>query len=162
MFAFGCFFRMEYYLSIRDIQTLGMLACVLTHNAVPDSFKPQPSHITGSKSFTYGITSPACGSPTHQVNVFDKSYNCCGNIICVLCYLSVPYTDFCADSFGLFDLQSNIYTFWYMHCLTDLLGAVEQHFERGEGGRIKEVTDPRAKMVCPRCNTSGVLFWKIQ
>ena len=61
---------MEYYLDIRDIQTLGMLACVLTHNALSESFKPAKPHfgnITGSKSFTYGISSPACDSPTHQV-----------------------------------------------------------------------------------------------
>ena len=74
-------FRIEYYLSIRDIQTLGMLACILTHNTLPDSFKPSKPHlgIFGSKSFLYGVTPPSFDSAFHQVcyTVFSKSFTLC-------------------------------------------------------------------------------------
>ena len=63
---------MDYYLSIRDIQMLGMLSCVLAHPSLPDSFKPPKIHpksdvITSSKSFTYG-SSPHCAEVTYQVS----------------------------------------------------------------------------------------------
>ena len=63
---------MDYYLSIRDIQTLGMLSCVLSHHSLPDSFKPpksisKPDIIPTSKSFTFG-SSPSYSDPPSQVN----------------------------------------------------------------------------------------------
>ncbi|CAH3138838.1 unnamed protein product [Porites lobata] len=61
---------MDYYLSIRDIQTLGMLSCVLAHHSLPDSFKPpksifKPDIIPLSKSFTFG-SSPSYSDPPSQ------------------------------------------------------------------------------------------------
>ena len=51
--------RMDYYLNIRDIQTLGMLSCVLAHHALSDAFKPPRSSfntevIPSSMSFPFG------------------------------------------------------------------------------------------------------------
>ena len=51
--------RMDYYLNIRDIQTLGMLSCVLAHHALSDDFKPPRNSfntevIPSSMSFPFG------------------------------------------------------------------------------------------------------------
>lgn len=63
---------MDYYLSIRDIQTLGMLSCVLVHHSLPDSFKPpknsfKPEVIPSSKSFTFGSSAPCNEAPSQSV-----------------------------------------------------------------------------------------------
>ena len=62
--------RLEYYLSIRDIQMLGMLSCILSHHSLPDSFKPsKPRHpaLTISKSYTFGQLSHS-ETMTHPVS----------------------------------------------------------------------------------------------
>ncbi|XP_031559913.1 GATOR complex protein WDR59-like [Actinia tenebrosa] len=51
---------MNYYLKIHDIQTLGMLACIMCHPSLPEPLKPPKvlpaAHLPGSKSFTFGTT----------------------------------------------------------------------------------------------------------
>ncbi|KAK3739928.1 hypothetical protein QZH41_015973, partial [Actinostola sp. cb2023] len=57
----------DYYTKMHDIQTLGMLACVLCHHSIPESLKPPGimsafhPHVIGSKSFT--STTLFCSSP---------------------------------------------------------------------------------------------------
>lgn len=70
---------MDYYLSIRDIQTLGMLSCVLGHHLLPESFKPpkisfKPEIISSSKSFTFG-SSPSYNDAPLQVSMISYFFS---------------------------------------------------------------------------------------
>ena len=65
--------RMDYYLRIRDIQMLGMLACVLAHPSLPEPFKPpkvdfKPDVIASSKPLTYGTSSSQVTDTPYQVS----------------------------------------------------------------------------------------------
>lgn len=65
--------RMDYYLRIRDIQMLGMLACVLAHPSLPEPFKPpkvdfKPDVIASSKPLTYGSSSSQVTDTPYQVS----------------------------------------------------------------------------------------------
>lgn len=59
---------MDYYLNIRDIQTLGMLSCVLAHHALSDAFKPHrdsfnAEEISSSTSFNNDTPSQSVKRP---------------------------------------------------------------------------------------------------
>ncbi|PFX34828.1 WD repeat-containing protein 59 [Stylophora pistillata] len=69
---------MDYYLGIRDIQMLGMLACVLAHPSLPEPFKPpkvdfKPEVVASSKLFTYGSSSSQVADTPYQSNKRPKS-----------------------------------------------------------------------------------------
>ena len=64
---------MDYYSRIRDIQMLGMLACVLAHPSLPEPFKPpkvdfKPDVIASSKPLTYGSSSSQVTDTPYQVS----------------------------------------------------------------------------------------------
>lgn len=69
---------MDYYLRIRDIQMLGMLACVLAHPSLPEPFKPpkvdfKPDVIASSKPLTYGSSSSQVTDTPYQSHKRPKS-----------------------------------------------------------------------------------------
>lgn len=71
---------MGYYLSIRDIQTLGMLSCVLAHHLLPDSFKPpkiscKPEAFGSSPPFSNEVPSQSVKRPKSLGNVTDHLHH---------------------------------------------------------------------------------------
>ena len=101
---FCCFFSLEYYLSIRDIQMLGMLSCILCHHSLPASFKPSKSQhhpLSGSRSFTLGQHSLAGETTVNPVSneirfiplFFTLSVLVCFFLLCLFAFVRVSRDD---------------------------------------------------------------------